>query len=119
MWRYNSLFGVFVFSVTYIIISLLLAGIHPALSDMASSTTVETEKIKCWADVADEPEEVAGPPDLEELTIDESKRRNQTLSDPDDTSIEAVCNLFSPKKLYLLLVIVWFCHSKNFGFSMF
>lgn len=62
-------------------------------------------EIKSWADVAEEPEEVPETPDMKDLAIDEFKRRNQTLSDPDDSSIEAVCNLFSPDKLYLLFLL--------------
>lgn len=71
-----------------------------------STTTTATAEPKStegrrWADVADdEPEEVpetsdgtSTPPDLGAMTIGDSSRGNQTLADPEDSSIEAVCSL--------------------------
>ncbi|KAI5664888.1 hypothetical protein M9H77_24211 [Catharanthus roseus] len=77
----------------------------------ASTTTTATAEPKStegrrWADVADdEPEEVpetsdgtSTPPDLGAMTIGDSSRGNQTLADPEDSSIEAVTSGDTPYK---------------------
>ncbi|KAL2454280.1 DEAD-box ATP-dependent RNA helicase 38 [Abeliophyllum distichum] len=74
---------------------------HPAHDDGASAVTTEAKPLqtKSWADVADEPDqEQTGTSDeisnvqLDSLSIDESKRVNNNLTDPDDSSIGLMCN---------------------------
>ncbi|CAA2996935.1 dead-box atp-dependent rna helicase 38 [Olea europaea subsp. europaea] len=83
-----------------------MEGNHPA-ADGSSAATMEPKSLqsKSWADVADEPDpeqEQPGPSDeksdvqLDSLAIDESKRVNNNLTDPDDSRIEAVTSDDTP-----------------------
>ncbi|KAL2554405.1 DEAD-box ATP-dependent RNA helicase 38 [Forsythia ovata] len=80
---------------------------NTAATDGASAVTTEVKplQIKSWADVADEPDpeqEQPGSSDeksdvqLDSLAIDESKRVNNNLTDPDDSSIKAVTSGDTP-----------------------
>ncbi|KAL2553639.1 DEAD-box ATP-dependent RNA helicase 38 [Forsythia ovata] len=78
---------------------------HPAHADGASAVTTEAKPLqtKSWADVADEPDqEQTGPSDeisdvqLDSLSIDESKRVNNNLTDPDGSSIDFVMSADTP-----------------------
>lgn len=70
-------------------------------SSTAASTTANPPETKSWADQADEIDEaeqssaanendVTAETNIGSLQVDESKRVNSTLSDPDDSSIQAV-----------------------------
>nr|XP_004238462.1 DEAD-box ATP-dependent RNA helicase 38 [Solanum lycopersicum] len=71
-----------------------------ATSSIAASTTANPPESKSWADQADEidqaeqssasNEDAAAEINIGSLQVDESKRDNSTLSDPEDSSIEAV-----------------------------
>lgn len=96
-------------------------------SSTAASTTANPPESKSWADQADEIDQAEQSADQAEqssasneegataeinigsLQVDESKRENSTLSEPEDSSIQAVC--FSS----LFIVFVFFGFVSLFG----